>query len=87
MWTFLKVLLAFLTGSAIVDVFGPRVLWDITSWIFTEAWWLVIHVLLPFFVLTAIISSAYLLRRDWKKLMAKWEYEKAHTSKTRRVGE
>jgi len=98
MWHFLSTLLAILTALSIADVYGQRCLFNLLVWIkeliiagfwwcLDVCWWILTHVLLPFFVVTAIISSAYLLRIKWKKLMDQWDYEKAHTSRIKRVGE
>lgn len=95
MWHFLSTLLAMLTAFSIVSVYGQRCLLNFITWLFTDAlwwclgacWWLVTHILLPLFGLSAIISLAYLFRLRWNGLMNQWEWEKEHTSKIKRVGE
>jgi hypothetical protein len=95
---FLSVLVAYLTGATLVEMYGPWAfyhllvwIWDkfygLGWWVLSGAWWILINILLPLIWISAGISLIYLTNRGWQGKMRAWAWEKDHTTKLRRVGE
>lgn len=90
MWDFFKMVLAFVTGSLIVDVFGPRVLTNFLGWLIGGAWWVittVFHFVFAVVLVLVILAALQGSRRAWGRKMDAWQWEKDHVSRVRRVGE